>query len=118
MSSAHLGARASARAKAVSAPAASLSARTPPLILACPGLNSQGGCGETQRPCAAMGTATKPEKTAAKAAHATGRMVPPPGDILAGSERATGFEPTTSSLGSWHSTPELRPRGCCYRTYA
>jgi hypothetical protein len=20
-----------------------------------------------------------------------------------------GFEPTTSSLGSWHSTPELRP---------
>src|SRR6266487_3224918 len=26
-------------------------------------------------------------------------------------ERATGFEPVTSSLGSWHSTPELRPRG-------
>jgi hypothetical protein len=26
-------------------------------------------------------------------------------------ERAMGFEPTTSSLGSWHSTPELRPRG-------
>ena len=25
-------------------------------------------------------------------------------------ERAMGFEPTTSSLGSWHSTPELRPR--------
>src|SRR4029077_6460658 len=25
-------------------------------------------------------------------------------------ERATGFEPVTSSLGSWHSTPELRPR--------
>ncbi len=25
-------------------------------------------------------------------------------------ERATGFEPATSSLGSWHSTPELRPR--------
>ena len=24
-------------------------------------------------------------------------------------ERATGFEPVTSSLGSWHSTPELRP---------
>src|SRR5438552_16814473 len=26
------------------------------------------------------------------------------------SERATGFEPVTSSLGSWHSTPELRPQ--------
>src|SRR5262245_42577237 len=25
-------------------------------------------------------------------------------------ERAMGFEPTTSSLGSWHSTTELRPR--------
>src|SRR5262249_32769884 len=25
-------------------------------------------------------------------------------------ERAMGFEPTTSSLGSWHSTAELRPR--------
>src|SRR5260370_26762724 len=34
-----------------------------------------------------------------------------------GGERATGFEPATSSLGSWHSTPELRPRGCCYITY-
>src|SRR5215813_5850880 len=25
-------------------------------------------------------------------------------------ERATGIEPATSSLGSWHSTAELRPR--------
>ncbi len=25
-------------------------------------------------------------------------------------ERAMGLEPTTSSLGSWHSTAELRPR--------
>src|SRR5437764_12416553 len=25
-------------------------------------------------------------------------------------ERATGFEPVTSSLGSWDSTPELRPQ--------
>jgi hypothetical protein len=25
-------------------------------------------------------------------------------------ERAMGFEPTTSSLGSWHSTTELRPQ--------
>ncbi len=25
-------------------------------------------------------------------------------------ERAIGFEPTTSSLGSWHSTTELRPQ--------
>ena len=24
-------------------------------------------------------------------------------------ERATGLEPVTSSLGSWHSTTELRP---------
>jgi hypothetical protein len=24
-------------------------------------------------------------------------------------ERAMGIEPTTSSLGSWHSTAELRP---------
>src|SRR5437899_988765 len=35
------------------------------------------------------------------------------GDVTAWwyvSERATGFEPVTSSLGSWHSTPELRPR--------
>src|SRR6266481_4667596 len=30
--------------------------------------------------------------------------------ITSFSERATGFEPVTSSLGSWHSTPELRPR--------
>jgi hypothetical protein len=28
----------------------------------------------------------------------------------ADSERATGLEPATSSLGSWHSTTELRPR--------
>ena len=26
-------------------------------------------------------------------------------------ERATGIEPATSSLGSWHSTAELRPQG-------
>ncbi len=32
-------------------------------------------------------------------------------------ERATGFEPVTSSLGSWHSTPELRPQGYGYITY-
>ena len=25
-------------------------------------------------------------------------------------KRAMGFEPTTSSLGSWHSTAELRPQ--------
>jgi hypothetical protein len=30
------------------------------------------------------------------------------------SERATGFEPATSSLGSWHSTAELRPH---YRSF-
>src|SRR5713101_4945298 len=28
----------------------------------------------------------------------------------ANKERATGFEPATSSLGSWHSTAELRPQ--------
>jgi len=27
-----------------------------------------------------------------------------------GKKRAMGFEPTTSSLGSWHSTTELRPQ--------
>ena len=27
-------------------------------------------------------------------------------------ERETGFEPATSSLGSWHSTTELLPRSC------
>lgn len=26
-------------------------------------------------------------------------------------ERVMGFEPTTSSLGSWRSTPELHPHG-------
>jgi hypothetical protein len=32
-------------------------------------------------------------------------------------ERETGFEPATSSLGSWHSTPELLPLRVekCYR---
>jgi hypothetical protein len=25
-----------------------------------------------------------------------------------------GVEPTTSSLGSWHSTAELRPQKCSY----
>src|SRR5256712_2866664 len=38
------------------------------------------------------------------------RRQPAGGSQLA-AERATGFEPATSSLGSWHSTPELRPRG-------
>src|SRR5439155_12470535 len=31
-------------------------------------------------------------------------------DAPGAAERATGFEPVTSSLGSWHSTPELRPQ--------
>ena len=30
-------------------------------------------------------------------------------------ERETGFEPATSSLGSWHSTTELLPRSCFLR---
>src|SRR5262245_45279339 len=30
--------------------------------------------------------------------------------ISSSQERATGFEPATSSLGSWHSTAELRPQ--------
>jgi hypothetical protein len=30
-------------------------------------------------------------------------------DAGEGLERETGFEPATSSLGSWHSTPELLP---------
>src|SRR5262245_66637121 len=31
-------------------------------------------------------------------------------------ERPTGFEPATSSLGSWHSATELRPPGDSYLT--
>src|SRR5207249_6569080 len=31
-------------------------------------------------------------------------------------ERPTGFEPATSSLGSWHSATELRPPGASYIT--
>src|SRR5262245_46358442 len=31
-------------------------------------------------------------------------------------ERPTGFEPATSSLGSWHSATELRPPGAPYLT--
>src|SRR5689334_8810285 len=30
-------------------------------------------------------------------------------------ERETGFEPATSSLGSWHSTTELLPLACIFR---
>ena len=33
-------------------------------------------------------------------------------------ERETGFEPATSSLGSWHSTTELLPRSCVVRHLA
>src|SRR5881409_995385 len=32
-------------------------------------------------------------------------------------ERPTGFEPATSSLGSWHSATELRPPGASYTTH-
>src|SRR3989475_3842253 len=32
-------------------------------------------------------------------------------------ERPTGFEPATSSLGSWHSATELRPPGASYSTH-
>src|ERR1051325_10601269 len=43
----------------------------------------------------------------------SGMMTPerkklPRGSML--KQRAIGFEPTTSSLGSWHSTTELRPQ--------
>ena len=31
-------------------------------------------------------------------------------------ERPTGFEPATSSLGSWHSATELRPLGALHIT--
>ena len=31
-------------------------------------------------------------------------------------ERPTGFEPATSSLGSWHSATELRPLGILHIT--
>src|SRR5260370_20581372 len=32
-------------------------------------------------------------------------------------ERETGFEPATSSLGSWHSTTELLPRSAKWASY-
>ena len=32
-------------------------------------------------------------------------------------ERATGFEPVTSSLEGWHSTTELRPHFACHHTW-
>src|SRR2546425_4225054 len=39
---------------------------------------------------------------------------PQPPEFL---ERPTGFEPATSSLGSWHSATELRPPGASYSTH-
>src|SRR5437773_11555232 len=39
---------------------------------------------------------------------------PQPPEFL---ERPTGFEPATSSLGSWHSATELRPPGASYTTH-
>ena len=32
-------------------------------------------------------------------------------------ERETGFEPATSSLGSWHSTTELLPRSFVFNHF-
>ena len=32
-------------------------------------------------------------------------------------ERETGFEPATSSLGSWHSTAELLPRSSVLNSF-
>src|SRR6266566_2793902 len=43
---------------------------------------------------------------------ATGYIPYPPEEL----ERPTGFEPATSSLGSWHSATELRPPGVAYST--
>src|SRR3989441_2394751 len=42
------------------------------------------------------------------------RYTPQGPDLL---ERPTGFEPATSSLGSWHSATELRPPGASYITH-
>src|SRR5439155_24065274 len=42
-----------------------------------------------------------------------GPPCPDPAEEL---ERPTGFEPATSSLGSWHSATELRPPGAAYST--
>src|SRR5438552_2248190 len=41
------------------------------------------------------------------------RLTPQGPDLL---ERPTGFEPATSSLGSWHSATELRPPDASYTT--
>ena len=35
--------------------------------------------------------------------------------VVENMERETGFEPATSSLGSWHSTTELLPRSFVFR---
>src|SRR6266508_3748666 len=110
--------------------AAVLRYSTPPLTLKCPAGSSHGGWGGTNRPWAASGTPPqRPDERVTRAARATARMgelemtsfrakrKAGPGLRGRPGERATGFEPATSSLGSWHSTPELRPRGYGYITY-
>src|SRR5574341_2443174 len=49
---------------------------------------------------------------AVKAPRGCGSPRNPPEEL----ERPTGFEPATSSLGSWHSATELRPPGVSYIT--
>src|SRR5258705_9477563 len=50
--------------------------------------------------------------TPSKSKGVTGCDPQPPREM----ERPTGFEPATSSLGSWHSATELRPPGDSYLT--
>src|SRR5439155_12156875 len=79
--------------------------------------------GATAAPWATGGAARAPSHSAVRSSRSRVRIAErqPTENTKAGkerpcrpsylvSERATGFEPVTSSLGSWHSTPELRPQ--------
>src|SRR5262245_24628419 len=76
-----------------------------------------------QRPCPVTASRellqdeplTSPAKrTAERRRGATGLVTRNP--LVSTLERPTGFEPATSSLGSWHSATELRPPGGAYST--
>src|SRR2546425_5025207 len=95
--------------------AAPLRSTTALLIRKKPGEISQGGWGGTQGFWARSGVAEAARRQ--HRAATAGERMGSSGGRGRERERATGFEPATSSLGSWHSTPELRPRGCCYLTY-
>src|SRR2546426_5184694 len=94
---------------------APLRSTTALLIRKKPGEMSHGGWGGTQGFWPARGAAGAARRQQARAT--AGERMGSSGQGRRERERATGFEPATSSLGSWHSTPELRPRGYRYITY-